>query len=55
MEALIYTVMELRLIPICFHQNANWYGGGESAARKFLKNQALPVFQKLWRLAFKLV
>jgi hypothetical protein len=34
-------------------QKANWYGGGEAAARKFLKNQALPVFQKLWRLAFK--
>ncbi|MDR2123430.1 MAG: hypothetical protein LBP38_00350 [Desulfovibrio sp.] len=40
-------------IPICFLQKANWYGGGEDAARKFLKNQALPVFQKLWRLAFK--
>jgi hypothetical protein len=26
-----------------------------AAARKFLKNQASPVFQKLMRLAFKLV
>jgi hypothetical protein len=43
----------LHLIPICFQQKANWYGGGEVNARKFLKNQASPVFQKLWRLAFK--
>jgi hypothetical protein len=33
-------------IPVCFQQKANWYGGGEAAARKFLKNQALSVFQK---------
>jgi hypothetical protein len=28
---------------------------GKAAAHRFLKNQALPVFQKLWRPAFKLV
>jgi ribosomal protein L4 len=42
-------------MPICFLQKANWHGGGEAAARKFLKNQASPVFQKLRRLAFKRV
>jgi hypothetical protein len=35
------------MIPSCDQQGANWYGGGEAAARKFLKNQASPVFQKL--------
>jgi hypothetical protein len=43
------------LIPNCFQQKANRYGGGEAAARSFLKIQASPVFQKLRRLAFKLV
>jgi hypothetical protein len=38
------TLLFQQVIPICFLQKANWYGGGEAAARKFLKNQALPVF-----------
>jgi hypothetical protein len=40
-------------MPIRFRQKANWNGAGEAAARKFLKNQASPVFQKPWRLASK--
>ena len=31
---------------------ATWYGDGLPSARNFLKNLALPVFQKVWRFAF---
>jgi hypothetical protein len=43
-------------VPLIFRQVGPGLPGAPVASvRKFLKNQALPVFQKFWRLAFKLV
>jgi hypothetical protein len=49
------TLINTKSLSNGFEFEAAWCGGRISAARKFLKNQGSPVFQKLWRKAFNLI